>query len=382
MVPRVFHTSLLLIFVGCGGAERGSTIHTTEPEVEAAKRESVDRGGEAAKGVKSANDLVKKYSSLASAISGEVAGLGLSGPGQQEHASDLQENVASIGRGDIDAITIHNESYWRTFITLQPVRLHVFAIRAALLVSRGELHRALYILRLAGLHLSEAEQRSIGHWVGSDLGPVMEASNVHVRRGIEVHDKGQYDAALSHYERALEIYQKNPSALYEAGQTHMMKEVASGALAKAIADAEKGKPNDRALRSWEYYSKSRTADPFYKEAYQGTDPAVIQHIVLAGELQEKMNHLLAGAPNIEELAQLADGCYTLGEYELAIYMYYALLWLPFDKATGLDPHVVKQVASSLEKLGAVEAREYFLEYVAETEQAGAHQRLRRAPTSK
>ncbi len=76
-----------------------------------------------------------------------------------------------------------------------------------------------------------------------------EDAGTHVNQGNDYYSKGQYDQAISHYNKALEINPKHAGAYYNRGQAYLNK----GQHDQAIAD----------------YNKALEIDPKFTEAYNG-----------------------------------------------------------------------------------------------------------------
>ncbi len=129
-----------------------------------------------------------------------------------------------------------------------------------------------------------------------------------LHRGIQHHDNKEYTKALAVYDRVLLQYPHSAWAYYEKGSSYLMMEI----------DDPKLKDKREQM-----YSACRQEDPFYWQAYQGSDPKVIQNLMV---LAEKIHPLISGKrQDIKSLNDFAEGCEEIGLYPVAAHARWKLV---------------------------------------------------------
>ena len=133
--------------------------------------------------------------------------------------------------------------------------------------------------------------------------------------GIRKWDQGQRSQALELYNAALEVFPKNPWALWELALDHLTYDFDSQELTDGRFDAR--------------YRLIRRLDPHYESAfYQGQNTP--EKRTAASALTEKVLPGFAGLYKGENvlvnMRSLADGYFEMREYEFAIYAYKYILF--------------------------------------------------------
>ncbi len=283
------------------------------PELTALKRSSVRALEEAAKRMAAVD---KKFEG--------VIGFGKS-------LSSLPEP----GKINIAQLTYQNKDYWRATMELVRYDPSVLFAHGHLHAANGEIERATTYFILGSIirHESfESEQEAFVTLREKLLQRVKDD----MAKGIAAHDKGEYEKALKAYDQVTAEYPSCAWAYYEKGFTYLVMDGLKGLAYKS--------------KRTEMYEACRARDPFYWQAYQGSDQQVIQKFFVLG--RRKVDAFVTGKErNLETFTAFAEGCEELGLYPVAAHA----RW----KLSSLDPgNIEKHLKSFLaliEKCGCKES---------------------------
>lgn len=208
---------------------------------------------------------------------------------------------------DPNQLITRNEAWWQAFYEVSPADPGLALLHGGSLLSAGDAQRAMLVLRLALHHddLDAGTARVITS-VMQHAGAYMEPSHAIARRGLALHDAGNFTGAIAEYDAALKVWPRNGWALYEKGLSILMNERVKG---------------DRPPLVTALFARSREMDPFQWSAWQGVVkdiPGLMEMQKVARPLWEKSQHDLNYAMSDEELTQLADTLQLAGVDDLAL----------------------------------------------------------------
>jgi tetratricopeptide (TPR) repeat protein len=225
---------------------------------------------------------------------------------------------------DVDALVARNPHFWPAYFEIAPGDPGLILLHACLLLSAGEAERASHVLVLGEQRrgipkaVRQGFEQLLAHTqqVGKRPGAVLN-------QGIKLHDQGKYDAAITKYREALELWPQFGLAHYEIGLTLMVKEyVAVGEKPPALdsVTVNKGKKLSAAVQA--AFAKTRQHAPFEYRAYQGDDQELLKG--LTALVQKGVPAWQAIAQNrpkqadSKHLKDLALACQEAGYHELAL----------------------------------------------------------------
>lgn len=207
---------------------------------------------------------------------------------------DYGIDLESRGYVDADEATVGNEMYWKAIVALS----------------------------------------------ANDACRVEQESNRLVEEGIRRWDRGQRSQALELFHTALNIFPKNPWALWELALDHLTCDLDGEELVDGRFD--------------ERYRLIRELDPHYELAYyqgQNTPEKRAAALALTQKVLPSFDELFKGEDVLVNMRTLADGYYEMGEYEFAVYAYKYILFRTYED--GFDPAIVRQISICLKALGMV-----------------------------
>jgi tetratricopeptide (TPR) repeat protein len=231
------------------------------------------------------------------------------------------------GEPDAEALTSGSPDYWRAVMEMAPEDPSIVFAAARLCVMKGLLARAEAWLLLGAIGMGKPFQAELAE-LKAGLRKVEAATGDDVQRGIALHDAGRYGDAKRVYDEVLAGHPQNAWALYEKS------------FAMLMAD----KDGSAAVRE-EMYRDIRRLDPFYWQAYQGTDKDVIgrQLPVVLSDIQPFAS---GKARSRAGLLQFAQGCEKIGLHDFAALAFWKLV-LTGDDADAMMAHFFL----NLKKLG-------------------------------
>jgi len=282
---------------------------------------------------------------------------------------DYGIDLESRGTVDAEEVTVQNEMYWKAIIALSANDITALLTRLLLLMREGELRRAkiVFLFCLYDQNQSWDRDGRILQEVANDTRRIEEQSNSLVEEGIRKWDQGQRSQALELYNAALDIFPKNPWALWEIALDHLTYDFDGEELADGRFD--------------ERYRLIRELDPHYELAYyqgQNTPEKRTAALALTQKVLPSLAKLFNGEDVLESMRSLADGYVEMREYEFAIYAYKYILFRTYKD--GFDQAVVRQISTCLEALGMERVIPYLDQFLSEAEQmiTSEHERVRAA----
>jgi tetratricopeptide (TPR) repeat protein len=254
--------------------------------------------------------------------------------------TDFGIDLQSRGFEDMDKATVQNEMYWKAIVALSANDITALLTRLLLLMREGELRRAKILLLFCAHDQNQSWDRDsrILQEVVKDICEIETESNRYVEEGIQKWDQFQRSQALELYHAALDVFPKNPWALWEIAYDHLTYDLDPDEMLDGRFDAR--------------YHLIRQIDPHYEMAYfQGENTwekrAAAQ--ALAQKVLPSFSKLWKGEEVLVNMKALADGYFGMREYEFAIYAYKYVLFRTYND--GLDQATVRQIVTCLEALG-------------------------------
>lgn len=246
---------------------------------------------------------------------------------------------------DLDSLTVKSPDYWRATMEMVPQDPSVAFSNAYLCALSGRLNRAEAWLLFGGMGMEP-------QWAADrdDLKKGIEEAraeiSAEIKKGVALHDVGKFKEAIATYDAVLAGAPQDPWALYEKS------------FAMLAAD-EKGSAAGRE----DLYRRIREIDPFYGEAYQGTDHDVInrQRALLLAQVLPFIQGKARDAQGLAAFSQGAEGIFV---HDFAAQAYWKLLLTGGDsdkmmshfffnlQRLGLEPFVRSVAGAPLLKLVA------------------------------
>ena len=269
------------------------------------------------------------------------------GSNRNGEITNLSMNVINYGKfleectlANIDECTIKNDMYWKAFFTLTKNDITVLLTRLFMLMRNGEIKRAEMLL-LYCLYDQNPEwnrDKMVINSVANDINYFNSETDQLIQQGIEKWDSGERDEAINWYRKALELYPKNPHALYELCLDFVVQEINSN---------ESRIGNEKLEQE---YQEIRRLDPFFTEAFQGKATPELSKAAIAMLYKAKPSYekLWKGENILENMNELGDGYFEMGEFEFAIYAYKYLLFETYDD--GFDDGIVEKIYKCLNGL--------------------------------
>jgi len=253
---------------------------------------------------------------------------------------DYGIDLESRGTVDAEEATVQNEMYWKAIIALSANDITALLTRLLLLMREGELRRAkiVFLFCLYDQNQSWDRDGRILQEVSNDACRIEEQSNSLVEEGIRRWDQGQRSQALELYHAALDIFPKNPWALWELALDHLTYDFDGEELVDGRFD--------------ERYRLIRELDPHYELAYyqgQNTPEKRTAALALTQKVLPSLTKLFNGEDVLVSMRSLADGYFEMREYEFAIYAYKYILFRTYDD--GFDQAIIRQISVCLQNLG-------------------------------
>jgi tetratricopeptide (TPR) repeat protein len=159
---------------------------------------------------------------------------------------------------DADVLVTGNPAFWQMYYEVLPGDAGIYLLHASALLAAGDAYRTDFVLRII-CHSNMVDERNLKYLVA-----LFRASNKFkedslklVSKGIEEHDAGAYDKALTSYQSALSLWPRNGFAHYELGHTLRTKDNSPTSdapeVVKAFAQARRFQPMQRA--AWQGETK-------------------------------------------------------------------------------------------------------------------------------
>jgi tetratricopeptide (TPR) repeat protein len=245
---------------------------------------------------------------------------------------------------NIAEITYQSKDYWRAVLEMDPSDPSVLFAHAYLHLAKGEIAYADTYFVLGGINMDSRFKAEAAAYqkLRAALDQRLQAE---LGKGTAAHDKGMKAlaekgspaAGKDEFEKALKIYDEvlvqHPNcawAWYEKAYTYLV-------MGKGSPEFEK--------QRIEALTQARTRDPFYAEAYQGSDPTVLKNFFVLGK---KVLPFARGKNrNADGLNAFAEGCEEMGLFPFAAQARWRLVAL---EAKNIAPHL-NAFLGLLEKCG-------------------------------
>jgi hypothetical protein len=257
---------------------------------------------------------------------------------------------------DMDGATVQNEMYWKAIVALSAYDITALLTRLLLLMREGELRRAEIVLLFCAYDQNQSWDRDdrILQDVVQDISQIETESNRYVQEGIQKWDQGHRAQAMELYHAALEVFPKNPWALWEIALDHLTYNLDPEELVDGRFDSR--------------YELIRRLDPHYEMAYyqgKNTPEKRAAAAALTNKVLPSYAKLYEGEDVLTNMKSLADGYFEMREYEFAVYAYKYILFRTYND--GFDQVIVRQIAACLEALGMQRVIPFLDQFLSEAE---------------
>jgi tetratricopeptide (TPR) repeat protein len=237
---------------------------------------------------------------------------------------------------DVAALTYRNGRYWRALLEMKGSDPALLFAHAHLHAARGEIDYADAYFMLGSLVVDKRPRGDLNRYERQRR-RLMRRVERDIRQGTRLHNRGKYTEALAAYDRVLDAFPNCAWAFYEKGYAYLMM--------------GRDDPNLAAKRI-EMYARCRRCDPFYWQAYQGSDQKVLGKLTV---LATKVVPFVSGKQRTKEaMVAFAEGCEAIELYPFAAHARWIL--------TRADPdHMqehLKAFLTLIEKCGCEDA-EFF-----------------------
>ena len=279
---------------------------------------------------------------------------------------DFGIDLQSRGFEDMDKATVQNEMYWKAIVALSANDITALLTRLLLLMREGELRRAKIVYLFCAYDQNQSWHRDsrILQEIVKDICEIETESNRYVEDGIQKWDQGQRIQALELYHAALEVFPKNPWALWEIALDHLTYDLDPDEMLDGRFDTR--------------YWLIRQLDPHYEVAYiqgENTREKRAAAKALAQKVLPSFAKLWKGEDALVNMKALADGYFEMREYEFAIYAYKYVVFRTYND--GFDQAIVRQIAMCLQALGMERVIPFLDQFLLEIERTitADHKRL-------
>ncbi|MFO0812843.1 MAG: hypothetical protein U0796_06465 [Gemmatales bacterium] len=226
---------------------------------------------------------------------------------------------------DSDKLVTHNPRYWQAHFEIAPADPTLLILHAGLLQMSGAADRSNVMLVIASQSpgLPDNLRKIILAMVQANNAMVHDATRM-TKEGYPLHDKGDFDGAVKHYDKVLKAYPRFGLVYYERAYSLRSKAWKAAGFDEKTAEKNQDKLPDNSPEVDAMYALARRHDPFQVKAYQGSDQKVIAgYMALAGKgdkawvkLQEALNNRKAVASSA--LVDLADALQIGQAHDLAL----------------------------------------------------------------
>lgn len=242
-------------------------------------------------------------------------------------------SIEDVGAIDIDRITIHNKDYWRAVMEMTPSNPSVLFAHAHLHIAKGEVARGETYLLLGGINMDAQFMDRLQTQLKYNA-ELVEQMSRDIQKGMQHHDKGEYDRALAVYDHVIAEYPGGAWAHYEKGFSYLMM----------------GPQEPELIKKREaMYAACRERDPFYTHAYQGSGEGIVDKFIVMGG---KVHPFTSGERrDFEAFLAYAEGCEELGLFHIAAHARWKLAQIDTE---NLEVHL-KKFLDLLEPAGCKDA---------------------------
>ena len=276
----------------------------------------------------SSAQMLGQYAGRLAAVDAKFEGVVKFGEALQSVRDPMAVNVAEL--------TYKSKHYWRALLEMVASDPAILFAHAHLHAARGEVDYADVYFMLGSLVVEKRPRADLKQYERQRR-KLLRRVDKDIRKGTRLHDRGKYAEALAAYDRVLAAYPNCAWAFYEKGFTYLMM--------------GKDDPN-LAARRQQMYAECRRRDPFYWQAYQGSDPKVLDKLTI---LTTKIVPFVSGKERTKEgLIAFAEGCETIELYPFAAHARWILTRIDSEH---LQEHL-KAFISLIEKCGCEDA-EFF-----------------------
>jgi tetratricopeptide (TPR) repeat protein len=183
--------------------------------------------------------------------------------------------VEDPAKADLAKLTCQSKDYWRAVIEATPENSSILFAHAHLHAARGETGWADIYFLLGSLTDAKDHREELDTYkrLRDQLDMRVDKE---LQQGIALHDHGEYNKAITVYNRIISEHPNSAQAYYEKGLSYMMMSKQAGSMKQ---------------RALQMYGECRQRDPFEWKAYQGGDPNVIAKLQVC---LEKVTPFLTG----------------------------------------------------------------------------------------
>lgn len=331
---------VLLLCVGAALPPARSAEPQQLPELRAAQRLGWDTAAVLAQGLASSDP--KRFPGIHAWLKDYRAAGGTPG----------KRGADGIPRLDVERLVTRNPNFWRAYFELAPGDGGTMLLHASMLLAAGEASRAAYMVVIARQTpeiANELLQAMDNLLLGSRN--LIASGAQHVAVAVKLHESGQPALAAKQLREAINAWPGNALAHYE---------LALALLAQQYVDAGRAPPARARLgihselapgaAAVAAYANARRHDPLLIRAYQETDKAGANALLILGKTVRPRWETLARDTHAQArddtLGDLAEAFQDIGVHDLAL----ALGQVVFGRQGGYDDDDRKFIAANLRVL--------------------------------
>ncbi|MBU2528981.1 hypothetical protein KKF70_06330 [bacterium] len=204
-----------------------------------------------------------------------------------------------------ETITVRNPDFWLANMEMSAADPSIPMTCASLYALKGNLNRAKNWVFVGAPGMAQQHHANF-NYLWDYLKAVQNSQGAGISRGVKYHDKGDYSKAIEIYNEVIENFPLCVLAYYEKSFSMLMMD-------------KDGSESERE----ELYSTIRDIDPFYFEAYQGSNKEVLEKMRIL--VSEVMPFLQLDKAE-DSYKKFAYGCEKMGIHDFAAQAFLKLMY--------------------------------------------------------
>ncbi len=219
---------------------------------------------------------------------------------------------AAAWKIDTEALTTKNPKFWAALLETFPGDPMMLNIVAAVRMMEGEGYRATHCTRLGALSPGRPPQvATAARRLSAYCGHLFKLSAGEIKKGIVLHDVGEFVGAIKAYRDHLAVWPQDGWAHYELGQSMMVQ----GMKDKTLDISDPKAPHHIE------YALCRRYQPMQRNAWQGMTPELVQGMLtMMTEVQPGWQHVQRGQADVASLQKLSEGAQKMALHDLALFV--------------------------------------------------------------
>jgi len=203
--------------------------------------------------------------------------------------------------------------YWRSVMEMNGKDPTILFATAYIYIAQGQISLGERYLFLASLTMEDSYRQEIEEYqmLSNQLQTRVKED---MEKGIALNDKKEFAQAINIYDGVIKGFPSCDWAWYEKGLTHLLIKMDSESSLKLTNKDE----------SIPIFAKCRELNPFFYQAYQGSDKMVIARMLPVVNARSFLDGKIKG---IEGLNKFASGCKNAGIYDFAAHAEWKLILL-------------------------------------------------------